>query len=234
MLFLKGILNKIFIQREGKHSKGIIPKDFMKNYLPEDPIIVEAGAHIGIDTIEFSKVWPKGKIHAFEPIPVLYTKLVNNINHCQNVYTYRLALSNKEGVSKIFVSSGKSDASSSLLKPKEHLNVHPDVNFNNSINVNTTTLEKWAASQNIDRIDFLWLDLQGNELNVLKAATNILKTTKIIYTEVSLIETYENVPLYKELKDWLQSQGFIVKREELPWRDMGNVLFIKNSQNGDK
>jgi len=36
-------------------KKGIIPLSYMKNFLPENPTIVEAGAHKGKDTIKLSK-----------------------------------------------------------------------------------------------------------------------------------------------------------------------------------
>jgi hypothetical protein len=49
----------------------------------------------------------------------------------------------------------------------------------------------------------------------------------VIYTEVSLVETYEGVALYPELKAFLIEQGFVVKQEQLPWPDMGNVLFVR-------
>ena len=43
-------------------------KELIKQYLPINPVVIEAGAHIGTDTVEFSKIWPKGSIYAFEPI----------------------------------------------------------------------------------------------------------------------------------------------------------------------
>ena len=44
---------------------------------------------------------------------------------------------------------------------------------------------------------------------------------------MSLIETYDNVILYPEYKKFLSENGFEIIEEELPWKDMGNVL-LKN------
>jgi len=44
---------------------------------------------------------------------------------------------------------------------------------------------------------------------------------------VNLKEMYEGVALYPEMRQWLEVQGFSVKREEIPWADSGNVLFVR-------
>ncbi|MBK6479822.1 MAG: FkbM family methyltransferase [Saprospiraceae bacterium] len=77
------------------------------------------------------------------------------------------------------------DASSSLLEPKDHLIDHPDTSFKDKIQVQTITLDDWAFQNNISKVDLLWLDMQGFELNMLKASNKILATVKVIHTEVS-------------------------------------------------
>lgn len=188
---------------------------------------MEAGAHIGIDTLEMAKIWPSGTIHAFEPIPQLFSQLETNASDKKNIKCYPLALSHTVGSSKMYVSSGSSDGSSSLLPPKEHLTEHPDVEFRSTIPVKNITLDVWAERHSITHVDFLWLDVQGHELSVLKAAQNILRTIRAIYTEVLLIESYEGGALYSELRSWLESYGFRIEREALPWPEGGNVLFVK-------
>ena len=208
--------------------KGIIPLSYMKNFLPENPTIVEAGAHKGKDTIKLSKTWPKGFIHAFEPVPELYTQLLKATRKRQNVTCYPLALSDNSGKSRIFISGGISDGSSSLLKPQEHITIFPDVTFDEFIDVETITLDEWAQKNSIRKIDLLWLDLQGMELNVLKSGTEVLKNVKVLYTEVSLVETYKNAPLYPEFRQWLEEKGFKAQREEITGL-MGNVLFVRQN-----
>jgi hypothetical protein len=61
-----------FWVRMKKNEKEAIPKSLIATYLPANPTIVEAGAHIGVDTVQMSKRWPRGTIHAFEPIPDLF------------------------------------------------------------------------------------------------------------------------------------------------------------------
>ncbi|MEJ7676472.1 MAG: FkbM family methyltransferase [Segetibacter sp.] len=201
---------------------------YFKKIFTKNSVIVDCGAHVGADSVELSKIFPKGQVHSFEPIPSIFKRLHNNSKKRSNIYCYELALSNRNGVAEMFVSSGSSDASSSLLAPTGHLKDHPDVYFENSIEVKTQTLDTWAAKNNIEKVDFLWLDMQGFELPMLQASNKILSTVKAIHTEVSTRETYSNSVLYNDFRKWLESIGFKVIAEAIPaGTDMGNALFLR-------
>ncbi len=236
------IINKIFLklkleakffleQKWGIKKPGdsfAISKAELKKYLPGDPVIIDCGAHVGSDSVELARVFPKSKIHAFEPVPEIYDNLLRNTRSYSNITCYKIALSTSTGQTEMFVSSGNSDASSSLLQPTGHLESHPDVFFTKKINVETLTLDDWAAKNKIDKIDFLWLDMQGFELQTLQASKKMLSTVTCIHTEVSLTETYQNAVLYKDYSKWLETQGFKAVIEALPkGADMGNVLFVR-------
>jgi len=210
-----------------KGRKGEIPKSFIRRFLPKSPVVIESGAHVGTDTVEMSRLWPKGVIHAFEPVPGIFAKLEENTKGLRNVRLYNCALGSGNGTATMFVSGGRSDSSSSLLKPKEHLSEHPDVDFNTQIEVPVTTLDDWAEKNGVRCADLLWLDMQGFELAAMKAGEKLLSTVSVIHLEVSLKEVYSGVPLYPEVRRWLEERGFRAVREELPWPDMGNVLFVR-------
>ena len=202
-------------------------KRFIAQYLPENPIVVEAGAHVGYDTTLMHYLWKKGRIYAFEPIPAIYDQLKYNTRKFSNVTCIPYALSEKTGKSVIHISKGQQNASSSLLEPKEHLNSHPDIVFEEKITIDTFTIDDWAKQHQIPKVDFMWLDMQGMELQTLKASPNILKTVKIIHTEVHYIENYAGVPLVGEVKSWFASQGFDILKE-LPENDeYGDITFIR-------
>ena len=212
-----------------------IPKYILKRYLPSDPVIIDCGAHIGADSIELARVFPNGSIHCFEPVPHIFDKLKKNTATYKNIYCYQQALGTKNGKSIMFVSSGSSDASSSLLQPTGHKIDHPDVLFNNEIEVSTVSLDSWAYEHNIAGVDFLWLDMQGFEYQMLKESKLILPTVKAIHTEVSTREVYENSILYTDLKDWMVQNGFEELIKAIPEKaDMGNVLFVKTPGNINK
>jgi len=204
-----------------------LPKYKLKQYLPKDPVIVDCGAHIGSDSVELSRIFQKGQIHSFEPVPDLYERLKRNTRRRSNISCYQLALSDKNGEAEMFVSSGSSDASSSLLAPTGHMNQHPEVKFSDTVSVETITIDSWAEKNKVDRVDFLWLDMQGFEMQMLSASTKILPTVKAIHTEVNTKELYKNSVLYADFRKWLESKGFVVKAELPNSVEMCNVLFVR-------
>jgi FkbM family methyltransferase len=207
-----------------------ISKAVLKKYLPHNPVIIDCGSHDGSDSIELAKLFTGASIHSFEPVNELYNRLVKNTNTYENITCYSIALADKNGSMNFYISEGGSDASSSLLEPKEHLNDHPDTYFSKKVDVVTKTLDTWAIENAIEGIDMLWLDMQGYELKMLKASEFILNTVSVIHTEVSTRETYKEVAQYNELKSFLEAKGFSAKVEAIPkgW-DMGNVLFVRGN-----
>jgi FkbM family methyltransferase len=201
-----------------------VPFALIHRILPYDPIIVEAGAQFGEDTAWMSQTWAQGKIYAFEPVPESYFQLEMVAKNSSNIFTYPIALSDMIGEVQMYLAGG----ASSILKPSESFNrdyFHSDLDH--PITVQCTTLDEWAKKNKIEKVDFLWLDMEGNELRALKGAPNILKTVTLIYTEVNLQKFWEGAVLYEELKLWLEGQGFV----EI-WKDIvpdwhGNVLFIR-------
>jgi FkbM family methyltransferase len=220
-----------YIQLGFNNYKGsyIIEKDKIFEYLPLNPVIVDCGAHIGTDTIEFAKI-SGSKIYAFEPIKNIFNKLQENTKPYPNVTCFNLALGSCNGVDNMYVSNGYSDGSSSLLKPKKHLEVHPDVYFQEMETVKISKIDTWAKENKVFSVDMLWLDMQGAEQQMLMESKYILDTVKIIHTEVSLIEIYEGMGKYKGFKKFLEKNGFKAVIEAIPVDNYGgNCLFVKKS-----
>ena len=194
--------------------------------LPSSPVLLEAGAFNGADTLSMHYAWPNATIYAFEPVTESFALLKKRTRFIKNVNIYNMALGDRTGTSTINVSQGKSAASSSLLEPKDHITSYPDVEFESSLEIKTITLNDWAKQYAVSKVDFMWLDMQGFELFALKAGNEVLQNVKAIYMEVSIIELYKGSPLYDEVREWMASKGFKVLLEELNETD-GNVLFVR-------
>lgn len=204
-------------------------------YLPRNPIILEAGAFDGTESVYMASFWPTCTVYSFEPVPELYHLLKNKARSHKNIHTYELALSDQVGTAKFYISEsadhpGVPFQSSSLREPKEHLKICPSILFKKETIVKTTTIDNWAKENNVDHIDFLWLDMQGSELNALMASPNIMKTVKAILTEVEFVEAYKGQFLCADVKKWLEKQGFEAVAIDFddnnrPW--CGDILFVR-------
>lgn len=212
-LFCSAFLSTICLAKIYVHHEYLNPKTSYKliaKYLPNNPVILEAGAFDGTDTLILKKLWPHSIIHAFEPHPLIYLDLAKKVAGINDIHTYELGLANHSGSAAFYESTenGKPFMSGSLIEPKEHLKHAPSVLFDNKIDINVTTIDHWAKQQKLDHVDFMWLDLQGSELEVMKAAPEIMRTVKAIMVEVEFVEAYKDQPQYLEVRHWLEAQGF--------------------------
>jgi 2-O-methyltransferase len=207
---------------------------YIKPYLPENSIVIEAGAFDGHDTQRMAHAFPTATIHAFEPVPQIFEQLATNTASLANVHCYQVALSNQTGMAELYLSEKlnkphRPSQANSLRKPKERLQ-YSTMQFPHSIMVPTITLDDWAQQQQVDHLDFLWLDLQGHELAVLSASPIMLATLCVIYTEVAFIEAYEGQPKFPEVTSWMAAQGFTLvgcNFHEPPRSFFGNVLYVR-------
>ena len=82
--------------------------------------------------------------------------------------------------------------------------------------------------------DFLKLDVQGYELEVLRGASNLLCQTQFVYLETSLIQTNEECPVFFEVINYLSEKGFrlldfcsqVRRKDGALWQT--DLLFISN------
>jgi FkbM family methyltransferase len=200
-------------------------------YLPDNPVIIEAGAYDGDDSVVMATSWPQSIVHSFEPVPYLYTVLANTTKGHANIHTYQMAVGDSIGYATMYVSEcpgnpGIPSQSSSLLAPKEHL-TYSNVLFKKIIKVPVTTFDAWAVQNNVDHVDLMWLDMQGYELNALMASPKILSTVRVILTEVEFVEAYANQYQFEQVKRWLEEQGFemIAQNHVCSW--FGDALFVR-------
>jgi len=180
----------------------------VKKYLPKNPKILEAGAHMGYDTYGLAKIWSKSKVYAFEPVPSLYMELRERTKMLENVMTYNFALGNENGNLDIHISGGSSTASSSVLMPTVHMEMFPSVTFDNRISVPIKKVSDWAKTESISVIDLLWLDMQGFEVYALQGFGELLPKVRVIYTELCRKELYSGMFTQDAYIEFLGKSGF--------------------------
>jgi len=201
-----------------------------EKYLTKTPVIFEAGGFDGSDTVRFASEFPDGLIITFEPNPDSFEKLKNRVQGFDNVWANQLAVNNVNGEVLFYVCHGTygKDPSfagaSSVLKPTKNMEIHY---MGPRIKVLCVKLDDWCAENRVDYIDFMWLDLEGLELRVLKGALEILKSVKIIYTETNMFMFRKGTVQYHELKSFLIKHGF---KEVVHWFTpglQGNAIFVR-------
>jgi FkbM family methyltransferase len=160
---------------------------FVENFLQPEMITLDIGAHHGFYTLLASKkVGAQGLVVAFEPSLRERTRLVRHLrlNRCANVLVEGVALGSKEGQADFFVVGGRETGCNSLRPPKV---VEPTT----VIRVPVLTLDSYLHGKKICNPDFIKMDVEGAELEVLKGATELLQRQPrpVILCEVQDIRT---------------------------------------------
>jgi FkbM family methyltransferase len=78
--------------------------------------------------------------------------------------------------------------------------------------VELDTLDAWTEREGVDRVDFVKLDTQGSELDILRGAERILQTVRAIEVEVEFNPIYQGQPLFGDVDDYLRTRGFVLWR----------------------
>jgi len=177
---------KVYLHGEGDIAcDNIIKGQFFEEHLVHffnkiikpDFIILEGGAHVGMHTVRFSKLVPDGHVYSFEASPRNFQMVNKTIteNEIKNVRVVNNALYSENKT--VYLSYHQ----------------HPDqdsVNMNYGVPVEAVTID----SLNLPKIDFIKLDVEGVELEVLKGAVNVLKSQRpiIAFEFLSHIENVQS------------------------------------------
>ena len=185
--------------------------------------VIHIGAHYGEEVSNYVNLGINN-IVLFEPLEENFEILKNNVSNLNaNINGYCAALGNKNQDVNMFLSSNNLE-SSSILKPKIHLDLHPDVFFSREQSVEMKRLDDFSFKD----YNFMNLDVQGYEMEVLKGAEKTLEYIDYLYCEVNRDEVYEGNAYIGEIDECLSN--YKMRRVETSWwcdGPWGDALYIK-------
>lgn len=74
--------------------------------------------------------------------------------------------------------------------------------------IDAVSLDDWAKQWSIPRVDFLKMNIQGAELEVLCGANGMVANVLGVLAEVSFVESYRNRPMFSDIDQFLRRAGF--------------------------
>jgi len=137
--------------------------------------LIDVGANKGAYTRELQQQYGDNikELHIFEPSKDLVEKYLN-FNDAR-VRVNNLALSNASGIASLFKVPGNSGLNSLTKRRLDHF----DVQMNDVEEINAITLDEYVVQNDIIMIDFIKIDVEGHELDVLNGAEKCLQDDKI-------------------------------------------------------
>ena len=181
--------------------------------------IFDVGSHFGDTVKKYRFTFPKSKIFAFEPTPKSYKKLIKKFKNDDNVIVSSSGLSNKKSMTTLYLSD--SENLNSFKKPNQRA---WGFDKKETILVQTDTLDNICAINNINNIDILKIDVQGNELEVLHGGCSLLSDYKIglIFVEWQVVPLYQKHYRHFEISQFLNKYGY----------DLFNIYNINEARSG--
>lgn len=203
-LYKDEISYKLYTQNEFENNN----RSLWDRVLQTGMTVFDVGANCGLYSLSASRrVGTAGKVFAFEPNPRERDKLMNNLSLCEqldrgSVSIQVEALGEYTGETQFFIPDTFKGAYGSIRRPDIQENCQ-------EINVPITTIDIFVTEQNITSMDMIKIDVEGNELNVLKGAQATLKTHQpIVLMEVSDRRTKVYNYRARELCDLLLDKGY--------------------------
>jgi len=156
--------------------------------LPQDAIIFDVGANFGTMSLQFAKLVPLGKVYSFEPTFYAFSKFRKNLELNPELVKRIVAIQS-------FVSSSKSEEPGikayaswkvgGTVKGAKH-RVHGGI-VKSTDGIGAVSLDDFCEQNEIKRLDFVKIDTDGYEFEVLKGAQKaISKFSPIIIFEVGM------------------------------------------------
>lgn len=144
-------------------------------YLQQDSVVLDIGANIGLHSVFFSTI-TDSLIYSFEPSKKTFGKLIRNTESIDNILTFNFALSNENQIVDFY--EAKDNAYSSLKDTKRKA-------IESISKVICLKLDDLFQLFNPSKIDFVKIDVEGFEQNVLEGMQNIISKFKpVIYCEI--------------------------------------------------
>ena len=186
--------------------------------------IIHIGAHYGEEISDYIDEGIQDII-LFEPLSDNFEVLSEKAQDLNaNIEGYQVALGSKPGNASMYISDNEKQ-SSSILKPNVHLTHHPHVKFPSKEDVDVELLDDYDCKN----YNFINMDVQGYELEVLKGGTKTLEHVDYVYCEVNRDEVYENNAYVEELDEFLL--GYNMQRVETSWEGQiwGDALYVRKN-----
>lgn len=202
-----------------QETLGIAKEIFKGNcyYFETDnptPLIIDAGAHIGLASLYFKSLYPQAKIVAIEPNPNNFILLQQNLaqNQIDNIELFNLALWDRDGIRQFYLDRTEDRWYSTSGFVKSAWNQRQK---SRSIQVATKPLSDFLNQE----IDLLKLDIEGVEERVLLSVGVRIRQVKHIIFEFH--PTVNNS--LQVIEKFLLAQGFVqthLQKEKANGRDL--------------
>jgi len=171
----------------------------------KNPVFFDIWANVWKYSLVLDSVFPDSSIFSFEPQPNTFKELEKNIVGVDNVSIFNMALWSEVTKLSLYdyedkISSEHASFSKDVIEKFHEWKVKEYI-------VNVETIQSFCKKENIDHIDFMKIDTEWYEKNIIEGGLNIIKKIKILQVEFTQLNVYNKVFL-KDIYDLLPNFEF--------------------------
>lgn len=176
--------------------------------------VLQVGAHHGQEVPIYRKHGIR-KVALIEPCSPAFKILHNKYGKDPDITLFNCACGSYTGEAAMFTETANQGQSNSLLKPANHLKQYPTIQFKDTELVQVRPLDALPLPEGLN---FLSIDTQCSELQVLSGAKTVLESIDYIMAEVNApgAELYEGCTDINEMDQFLMYWKFY-RPEEPKW-----------------
>jgi FkbM family methyltransferase len=210
--------------------------EITNHYLKSDVnVILDIGARDLTESIFLSENYPNSKVISFECNPQTLPICREKSKNYPNIELIDKAVNEYDGTCKFYPinplktkttwEDGNPGASSLFIANE---NYPFEKYVQDEIEVDCVRIDTILKERNIDKVDVIWMDLQGAELIALKSIGDILRNVSIICTETEMTPMYKNQALFKDIDFFLKENfDFVHGNLNTTW---GTDVFYVNKK----
>jgi FkbM family methyltransferase len=196
------------------------PFDLILRYLPgwSPTVIFDVGANVGQSAKGYARRFPGARIHSFEPSPQTFRDLTETVARFPNVVTHCLALGRAEAT--LGLTQGRKSAMNRLLPAQTTL---PE----GAVNVEVRTGAGQMQALGLHHIDFLKIDTEGHDLEVLHGFLPMLDRVDFIQVEAGMNAYNSTHAPFADLDALLKASGFHLAHifeQKMEWKRGGQPI----------
>jgi FkbM family methyltransferase len=194
-------------------------QDILEHFNPKkDDTVIDIGAHLGrYALISANRVDKEGKVITIEANPLVFEKLKKNLelNKVTNTICLNYAVYSEKTKIKLFVRKEESTNTeyslrNTVMVDRDRLMVERAKDTDRILDVDADTLDNILDSNDIrqDNINWIKIDVEGAELEVLKGATNVLSKSKDIALLIEIHNLGDGKNFYEPIMELLKKYNF--------------------------
>ncbi len=155
-----------------------------QEFLKSDSVILDCGANIGMFSLWAHYLCPSAQIYSFEPTESTFEILEKNIkeNNLKDIiHPFNVALGDKIQETKIRTTQVGMGSDNFIIDSMRNMQEYISYNYNKEEIVQMITIDDFVIKNKLERVDFIKMDTEGYEKQILKGAQEtIMKFHPII------------------------------------------------------